>query len=132
MQTFLPFPNLMMSVGCLDNSRLGKQRAEAKQIWISLKEGVGWVHHPATKMWAGCENALAYYGQLCCMEWMNRGFEDFTLKWFKDRAFPSAKLPSWFGGRIHLTHQSNLLRKDFEWYSQFFNVDPTLPYYWPV
>lgn len=32
MQTFLPYPDLLKSVQCLDNKRLGKQRVEAMQI----------------------------------------------------------------------------------------------------
>jgi hypothetical protein len=42
-------------------------------------------------------------------------------------------MPSWFGlEEFHRSHRSNLLRKDYEYYSQYFDEDPNLPYYWPA
>ena len=42
--------------------------------------------------------------------------------------------PDWFGDeQFHLSHQSNLLRKDYEHYSQFFmGIPDDIPYVWPV
>jgi len=42
--------------------------------------------------------------------------------------------PSWLGDpAFHRAHQSNLLRKDPEWYGQFgWEVKNDLPYVWPV
>ena len=42
-------------------------------------------------------------------------------------------LPNWFGGDIHATHRSNLLRKDAAHYGQFGWGEPDdLPYHWPI
>jgi len=43
------------------------------------------------------------------------------------------KVPSWLGNYyFHVSHQSNLLRKDPDWYGQYgWEVDPNLPYIWP-
>ena len=77
MQTFLPYPSFTKSAACLDSRRLGKQRVEAKQIYLALtKPGYGWQNHPAVKMWRGYEPALLSYGIIVCYEWVNRGFKD--------------------------------------------------------
>jgi hypothetical protein len=40
--------------------------------------------------------------------------------------------PDWFGNqKFHDSHKSNLLKKDFDFYSQYrWSVDPTNPYVW--
>ena len=42
-------------------------------------------------------------------------------------------LPEWLGNNaFHLSHQSNLLRKNKEYYQQYFgNIESNLPYIWP-
>jgi len=41
--------------------------------------------------------------------------------------------PSWLGDPMfHLSHQSNLLRKDRDHYIKYFNVPDNLEYVWPV
>ena len=131
MQTFLPYPNFEKSAQCLDNKRLGKQRVEAKQIWLALQPGSTskWKNHPAVKMWKGYENALAYYGWVICIEWTNRGFKDSLELWFFQRYNPPVTYPPWFGDKnFHESHQSNLKRKD-PLYD--FDVKDNLPYVWP-
>ena len=142
MQTFLPYASLVDSVNCLDNKRLGKQRVEALQI-INVLEGrsKGWANHPAVKMWVGYTEALHLYKDLCITEWIDRGFKNtmpFTyygqFDWVdcEDTEEPSKIMPPWFGGLIHRTHRSNLLRKDPVYYGQFnWTEAHDRPYFWP-
>ena len=148
MQTFLPLPLFSAAADCLDNKRLGKQRVECKQILLCLGVPVGehkpgkssWFRHPAVRMWAGHEVALAVYSAIVCRAWRQRGFKDTLYLQFlrcgrqlvKD-SYPIA-YPAWVGDdRFHASHRSNLLRKDYGYYSQFGWHEPDdLPYYWPV
>ena len=42
-------------------------------------------------------------------------------------------MPSWYGQEdFHRSHRSNLLRKDYNYYIQFFNEPVDLEYFWPV
>lgn len=153
MQTFLPYPDFAKSAKVLDRARLGKQRVECLQLLAGLLgfkrdkitgeyrkilkgEKVGWVNHPASKMWKGYERALARYGWVICQEWIKRGYKDtckakiFNLIGnYKGHSF---EIPSWLGDEVfHRSHQSNLLRKNPEYYGKFFNVKNDLPYIWP-
>ncbi len=129
MQTFLPYPDFNKSMKVLDYRRLGKQRVEAMQIHNALTgKSDGWKNHPATKMWKGYENALAEYMNVAICEWINRGYKN-TMKIYQ---VDSYILPNWFGNPVfHLSHQSNLLRKQPEHYAKYFNVPNDIPYYWP-
>lgn len=133
MQTFLPYPSIYRSVGCLDNKRLGKQRVEAKQI-IDILEGKsnGWKNHPATKMWCGYVEALKMYYNYCIDEWERRGFKNNMLRMEPD--LHNIKPPWWWGNEdFHASHRSNLLRKNKEHYSQFgWEEVDDLPYIWPI
>jgi len=136
MQTFLPYSDFTRSARVLDYKRLGKQRIEVKQIYNALTvSGHGWRHHPAVKMWKGYEKALVKYGIEICREWRRRGYRDEQLGWFllrysehKERV----KYPPWLGTwKFHKSHQSNLLRKDREYYRKWFsNIPSNLPYEW--
>lgn len=143
MQTFLPFTDFYWSARCLDMKRLGKQRVETYQIMRALLTGQGWVNHPATLMWHGYERALLAYQQAMCNEWTTvRGYKDAT--WDKTRLLflehipkPMAKpliLPPWVGNvDFHISHQSNLLRKDEEHYRPWFpGIRNDHIYVWPV
>lgn len=137
MQTFLPLPELSASARVLDRARLGKQRVECKQIYLALTDpAYGWQNHPAVRMWKGHHQSLALYGLCVCQEWRNRGYNDTLLPWFKERCdnILSSHLPSWFGEpTFHLSHRSNLLRKQPSWYRTFWPDDPDdLPYIWPI
>jgi hypothetical protein len=131
MQTFLPFPDFILSTKYLDYKRLGNQRVEAKQILNALKTGKGWIHHPATKMWRGYEDALGAYMNICIYEWLNRGYKN-TMELYKVPEIYMA--PPWIGDeRFHRSHRSNLLRKDPEFYGQYNWKEPNdLPYFWPT
>ena len=148
MQTFLPLPSFRRSAKCLDNKRLGKQRVECKQILLCLGLSIGghapgkggWRNHPAVLMWRDHELALLGYSILVCREWRRRGFLDnlgpeFVRVYNHLRpTIETNHYPPWFGDKVlHESHRSNLLRKDFLYYSQFGWQEPTnLPYFWPV
>ena len=103
-------------------------------------ENQGWVNHPVTRMWRGYEWQLLKYQQAIVKEWTKRGYKDtcflktFTL-YFHDRdVIGSNEMPPWFGDKaFHLAHKSNLIRKDPEYYKQWFpGVPDNLPYIYPV
>ena len=134
MQTFLPYADLQESVRVLDYRRLGKQRVETFQVLNILLERTptkGWRNHPVTVMWTGYESALQLYQNYTIQEWISRGYKNTML--LEDVDMNSIVLPHWFGlEEFHRSHRSNLLRKDYEYYSQYFDEDPNLPYYWPA
>jgi hypothetical protein len=131
MQTFLPYDDLVKSARCLDYRRLGKQRVEAKQILNALQPGStsGWRNHPAVRMWRGYESALTQYMNVCIAEWVVRGYRNTMPILHVDNVV----LPPWFGGVIHASHRSNLLRKDPAFYASYRWTEPMdIPYHWPV
>lgn len=134
MQTFLPYPDLKKSVETLDYRRLGKQRVETFQVLNILLERTetrGWRNHPVTRMWSGYEVALQAYQNYTIKEWINRGYKN-TMK-FETFDEKELVMPPWFGLEdFHRSHRSNLLRKDYEYYSQYFDEPDNLEYYWPV
>lgn len=134
MQTFLPYPDFKKSVQVLDYKRLGKQRVETFQvlnILLDRTETKGWRNHPVTKMWSGYEEALKLYQNYTIREWIDRGYKN-TMK-FEDVTYSDLILPPWFGSdKFHRSHRSNLLRKDFFYYSKYFSEPDNLEYYWPA
>lgn len=136
MQTFLPYADFTQTAKCLDYRRLGKQRVECKQIYLALTTPTyGWQSHPAVQMWRGYKESLALYGLTICIEWCNRGYNDSLTPFFCDRiSRRTARPPAWLGCvEVHQSHQSNLLRKDLLFYSQFgWSVKSNLPYIWPT
>lgn len=137
MQTFLPYASFPNSLRVLDRARLGKQRVEAKQIYLAITDGGAWQHHPAVRMWRGHLTALAVYGAFASLEWIRRGYRDNLLQWFWDRLdcepLFAADMPAWLGRvDFHASHRSNLLRKNPEHYGRFGWTEPhDLPYVWP-
>lgn len=144
MQTFLPYDEYLQSAVVLDNDRLGKQRAEAKQILMVLlgetshwKDPKAWRNHPAVLMWRGYPMSLCRYGIVICQVWIDRGFEDNTLDYFKRKyvSVPRGGDPTWIGRHsFHSAHRSQLLAKDPEHYGQFGWTEKPgeLPYVWPA
>jgi hypothetical protein len=134
MQTFLPYADLQESVRVLDYRRLGKQRVETFQVLNILLDRTptkGWRNHPVTRMWSGYESALQVYQNYTIQEWVNRGYKNNMQ--FEEILIPFPQMPSWFGDEeFHRSHRSNLLRKDYEYYSQFFDEPTNLEYSWPV
>lgn len=148
MQTFLPYPSFTVSAATLDRQRLGKQRLENMQLLKALLiPGAGWSNHPAAKMWRDHELSLMAYHRAIVHEWHDvRGYKDTTLLkalnildearddhgWVPN-VYGDAE-PAWLGDdAFHLAHQSNLVRKDPEFYAPLFpGVSPDLEYIWPV
>ena len=134
MQTFLPYPDFIQSVKVLDYRRLGKQRVETFQvlnILLERTESKGWRNHPVTRMWTGYEEALKLYQNHTIAEWMNRGYKNNMA--FEEIDYSTIIMPPWFGSEdFHRSHRSNLLRKDFMYYSEFFSEPSDLEYVWPA
>jgi hypothetical protein len=107
-----------------------------------LIEGVGWANHPATRMWQGYERALYSYQCAVVREWLKRGYRDtcldktrLVLLEHRPDIFDVRPIkPAWFGDpAFHKAHKSNLVRKNPEYYRQFFpNVRDDLEYIWPT
>ncbi|HLI08934.1 MAG TPA: MSMEG_6728 family protein [Ktedonobacteraceae bacterium] len=136
MQTFLPYTSFEEVAKTLDSRRLGKQRVEGMQILNVLAQPPGyrggWFNHPAVKMWRGYENALKEYVNTMITGWKRRGYQN-NISYY-DLEEVSITYPWWLGDvRLHRSHQSNLLRKEPEYYRQFgWDVPDDLPYFWPV
>ena len=161
MQTFLPYPDFVESSLTLDKVRLNKQVIEGFQILKSMAGMYptnAWINHPATRMWKGHAPRLIDYSLIMAAEAERRGitYKPTELK-DNEKGFPyleegmtlpekiammkfhpsfidqTAVEPEWLGREdFHASHRSNLLRKEFEYYSQFEWTEPIdLPYVWP-
>lgn len=139
MQTFLPYPDFKQSAQTLDWKRLGKQRVEGMQLLKAIL-GVkkldgnfykGWQNHPATKMWLSYPDALKVYTNSMINEWIRRGYKNNMQLYKVPRNYT---MPDWLGNEyFHASHRSNLLRKDFNYYSQYgWQEQNDLPYIWPA
>lgn len=86
-------------------------------------------------MWRGHATSLILYGLAVCREWTRRGFRDECAARIEATAavLPPGLPPPWLGNSVfHRSHQSNLVRKNPEFYGpQFPGVPPDLPYVWP-
>ena len=84
-------------------------------------------------MWRGYEDSLKEYFNSILMEWIERGYKNNMLYEIINKQYP-IKYPFWLGNeKFHASHRSNLLRKNFEWYSKFGWTEPNnLPYIWFV
>ena len=141
MQTFLPYPDYTESAKVLDDKRLGKQRVEVIQIidvLFLVTPEARYRNHPVMDMWRNHEPQLCEYGITICEEWKARGYQDkcqAKIEWHLENATSgdfTLEKPKWFGDmELHLSHQSNLLRKNPDHYEQFFDVPNDLPYFWP-
>ena len=142
MQTFLPYPSFEDSAAALDPARLGKQRVETLQLLrANTVPDYGWRHHPAAKMWAGRLPALVAYGLAMTDAWTALGRADSVRAQLLEFApavdgVPQSdiEMPRWLGdAAFHLSHRSNLVRKDPEFYRpRFGDVPDDLPYIWPT
>ena len=145
MQTFLPYSSFTESAKILDWRRLGKQRVEGMQIinaisGVPRKDGKpykGWTNHPCSVMWKPYLPALKLYTNIIITEWIKRGYNN-NMEYYDVPGCPitdidtDIEMPHWLGDdRIHSSHRANLLRKDYEYYSQFgWDENPESPYVW--
>ncbi len=140
MQTFLPYPDFVMSAQALDDRRLNKQIIEAAQILtsnisFSIGRKAGWQSHPATKMWRGYNECLALYHDRCLEEWRNRGHKHkHSYMILTIQVTANLLEPRWLGNpQFHLSHKSNLIRKYPEYYRpKWPDVPDDIEYVWPV
>lgn len=150
MQTFLAYPNFTHSALILDNKRLNKQITEGRQILDILVHHPDsrWRNHPAVLMWKGHEYSLVKYVCECYNEWYRRlekelrkgSYNHKSYGWIGEhwddirKCTKSWDPPKWFGDeKFHASHRSNLLRKNYEYYSQFGWKEPIdFPYFWPT
>lgn len=126
------------SLQVLDNKRLGKQRVETYQIISAITkrpklDGTpykGWLNHPCTIMWRDNLPALKLYMNLAIEVWVERGFKN--TMFVENLETEKVELPEWFGfEKFHSSHRANLLKKDFEFYSQYgWTENPSDPYVW--
>lgn len=138
MQVFLPYSSFTKSASVLDRARLGKQRSETLiLIKAALDPDYGWQNHPCTNQWRSYLGYLVKYQEAVCHEWTSvRGYKDTCLQKTYDLVrglvLPSDP-PPWLGDeQFHLSHQSNLIRKDPEHYGPLFpDVPDDLEYVWP-
>ncbi len=118
MQVFLPFKNLE-SITLLDSKRLGNQIYNEGYCLIQGK----WKNHPASKIWINHKKALSEYC-LYGLEELSRRGKDYP-KWIDFYVEIAEKeedtgLPPIIGNeRFHQGHRSQLLLKNYEWYSQY-------------
>lgn len=91
-------------------------------------------------MWKGHEFYLCDYSWAICEEWTKRGFKDecfdkICSSHFGRTSSPSnSTYPPFISlEKFHLSHQSNLIRKNPSHYRPIFGPDipDNLPYYWP-
>lgn len=134
MQVFVPEATFEDIAKVLDYRRLGKQRVETFQILrCNLGLVPGWYNHPASRMWRGHEAGLSAYGVAMCTEWKRRGYKDETMERIVALAKPDpTDLPVWWGREdVMLSHRSNLIRKDPDFYRPLWDgVPDDLPYVW--
>lgn len=139
MQTFLPYSNFQNTAQCLDYRRLGKQRVEAFQIINTLEKlknsevvNMGWVNHPAVRMWEGYETLLKIYCNEMIKEWIARGYRN-NMKVYEIDYTICIEKPTWLGlEELHKSHRANLIRKLPEHYKKFgWLEEPQTGYWWP-
>lgn len=104
------------------------------------RENAGWSNHSATRMWRGHEWSLLTYQAAIIDAWTFR-YEYADTCWPKTlylyfwcNVGADTSAPDWLGDpAVHISHQSNLIRKDPDFYSpQFPGVPDDIPYVWPV
>jgi len=143
MQTFVPHTDSFERIAReLDNKRLHKQTLEGWQVLLALtkldpnnnhRDPKGWVNHPVAIMWRGHEKLLVSYLAATYFEWRSRGFKSTMLPKIYStfdhalslgRVSDELTFPVWMQNtdayeQIASTHRVALLRKQYDWYSQF-------------
>lgn len=109
----------------------GKHQSEGRFIKL------GFVHHPAVRMWVGYEDALREYITAHIQEWIKRKFTNtMTMYDIKDSPRP----PWMMDGKIYQNHRAALLEKEMSrseapWYinrKEFTQVGSFPGYIWPI
>lgn len=124
--------------------KAGIEELPPSEWYLAERQNRSWMNHPAVKMWRGYTLWLYSYQVAVCAEWITRGFRDtcanksMALILFSQQlGYLKAELgprPPWLGDEaFHMSHRSNLLAKDPEFYGPVFpDTPPGLPYIWPA
>lgn len=135
MQTFLPHTDYVKSARLLDYRRLGKQRVEARQILVALREpwsvqeyrarkgkepGNGWMRHPYTLRWKGYEPSLMWYFRCMVLEWVRRGYVNNMVVPTIDE-IGTMVTPPWVNENLAREHRRLLYSKNPVFYSKWSN-----------
>ena len=122
MNTFVPEgADYYKGAMALDLPRLRKQLVEVQQIHLALTSGgpAHILHHPATQMWLGHENALLRYGSMVYWAYLDSTGRTHKSGEYIDKYLQgdSAK-PDWIE---HLApmHRAKLFFKDNTHYAQY-------------
>lgn len=146
MQTFLPFPSFIESAQVLDKRRCWKQVIEAAQI-ISVLEKlekqlnitIGWVNHPAVRMWEGYTWLLKeYFNSFLDIAKTKHGINT-QYQPFSSMDILGSKgyldIPFWLGNEdFHRAMRSRLIEKKPEFYGLLWPEDKGFnggKYLWP-
>ena len=85
-------------------------------------------------MWTPYVTALKHYTNVMIREWISRGYNNNMELYEVDEMVKDdmVHFPYWLGKEeLHSSHRANLLRKDYEYYSQFgWKENPESPYVW--
>jgi hypothetical protein len=99
---------------------------------------LGFVNHPALRMWYHYPIALQDYINAHILEWISRGYENNMVMYNVPTSY---ERPAWtYDTNFHQVHRSALLnkeitRKEPPWYQKidsFKNSPPFIDYLWPV
>lgn len=127
MQIFLAYPNIPLSIECLDKKRKGKQRVEAKQVLRMINDDRRkWPQFPLVKMWSGYATCLEYYYNECILQWKEKGGKNTLLLRAFERGFnfENIEYPPWFGNEeYHASQRAALLFKG--WMDETCKAIPT-------
>jgi hypothetical protein len=151
MQTFVPLPSFKISAIVLDVKRHNKEILESYDAYGLITNFLITRHspiqqallirrfsnHPCIKMWRNHSNSLALYYNTILHQWFLKGYKhSYSYLPIHGKIIH----PTWLGDdRVHSSHRSCLLAKNFTHYSQFnwrekptSRVNNRWPYFWPV
>lgn len=145
MITWLPYPNLRLSVHVLDSGTLGEQLANCFKILFvaaRLRRGDNYRFHVCTRMWRDHHIAVAVLADACLREMEDRGHPPIVLSprtaeglkkynMPKDWLDEPMVLPDWLGHeRLHASHRATLKDRMNQWYAQFGWDEPAVSCLW--
>ncbi len=141
MQTWHPFPDYGTTAAVLHLDQLRIQRSDTLKIMTALMIGRGETGHPATRIWRRYEWSLLEYQYSICLEWLRRDQHDRhnILVQTEDMYYSNIEWvepgvsPAWLmDGRLHMSHQSNLIRLRPDHYRSYFDpITDNFEMYWP-
>jgi len=134
--TFVPYPDLALSLGILVKEHVAKQREDAWKLYNTLKtKKKGWDQLKICRMWEGYLPCLAWYYNVAHAN-CNRRMVPVGSHKPIDTSAMIINFPSWFGNqKLHQSHRSNLVALYDEYETLWFGAARTpknLPFYWPL